>query len=755
MKQSDTKNNQTPAQNMQAEKERDAGNLGNIEEIHSNDIASLYEKLGFPASSSAVGLIITDTNGLIISFNKTIQDLFGITIEEYKNKNVTDLYANPKDRKRLVEMLSKSNMVRDFEVQVKQKNGTIRDVLANIDYVDVNRKHILMTSIYDITQYKQSGKELDKHYQALFSSVPVGITVTDDPGNIVISNNAVKELLGYTADEMKDMNVRDFYYVPTDRRELIRLMRKLGNLRDFETNFRHKDGSVIPVLINTDRIEFNNRKNMLLTSIRDISNLKRAKDELTRERDFSNAILNIAATLIVVLDKKGKITRFNRSCERISGYTAEEINGTYLWETNFFDPVITRKQINNLLSDAHPTAYETTVVSKRGDRYFVSWTFAALRDKERNIEYIIATGLDSTKRHRAEQKLQEANQKLSAWVHDLQIRTEEMDKVNELGEQLQSCQTIAEAYAISAKYIKRVCPNSSGALYVINASRDLAEAMQMWGEPALTLQVFTPLSCWAIRRGRQHLVDEQHPGLLCKHITGPENNRYLCVPLMVNGETIGILHLSNIADDEPDRLEMDNRSYTEHKTQLITMIAEHIALAIANLQLRETLRQQSIRDALTGLFNRRYMEETLERELQRAQRENTPISLIMFDIDHFKNFNDQAGHDAGDALLRELGVYLRNDTRGGDIICRYGGEEFFVVLPGANAKDAAQRAEQMRRDVSELLVYHLGQPLPKCTISLGVSAYPENGQTSETLLKAADTAMYRAKNEGRNRVILA
>ena len=755
MKPPEMKKKQPSSRKSKNEQEKKTDNLGGLGKATDDEISLLYEKFGFPAGSSAVGLIITDTTGLIISFNKTIRDLFGIGIEEYRNTNVTDLYADPSDRKHLLEMLSKSNSVRDFEVRVKPKHGPIRDVLANIDYVDVNGKRVLLTSIYDITQYKQGGSELDKSYQALFKSVPVGITVTDVPGNVVISNNAVKELLGYTADDIQEMNMRDFYYAPEDRHKLIELTKKLGNVRDFETNFRHKNGSKIPVLINTDSIEFNDQNNMLLTSIRDISNLKRVKDELMQERDFSNAILNIAATLIVVLDKKGMITRFNRSCERISGYTSEEIDGTYLWETNFFDPVITRDQIDRLLSDAHPTAYETTVVSKRGDRYFVSWTFAALRNPEGNIDYIIATGIDTTKRHQAEQELQEANKKLASWVRDLQIRTEEMDKVNELGEQLQSCQTIAEAYAISARYIKRVCPNSSGALYAINASRDLAEAMQMWGDPPMTQQVFMPLSCWAIRRGRQHLVDEQHPGLLCGHITGPDTNRYLCVPLMVNGEAIGILHLCNIASDEPDRLEMDSKSYTEHKTQLITMIAEHIALAIANLQLRDTLRQQSIRDALTGLFNRRYMEETLERELQRSQRENTSISLIMFDIDHFKRFNDQAGHDAGDALLRELGVYLRKDTRGGDIVCRYGGEEFLAVLPGASAEDAMQRAEQMRKDVSELLVYHLGQPLPKCTISLGVSVYPQNGQTSELLLKAADTALYRAKNEGRNRVILA
>jgi len=189
--------------------------------------------------------------------------------------------------------------------------------------------------------------------------------------------------------------------------------------------------------------------------------------------------------------------------------------------------------------------------------------------------------------------------------------------------------------------------------------------------------------------------------------------------------------------------------------QIITTIAEHIALAISNLRLKETLRQQSIRDALTGLFNRRYMEETLERELRRAKRENKPVGIIMIDIDFFKDFNDRIGHGGGDALLRELGAFLINSTRGGDVACRYGGEEFLLVLPDANLEDAGRRAEEMRKGVKALRVDYLGKTFAKCSISLGVAVFPENGETSEVLLNAADKALYRAKNEGRDRVVLA
>jgi len=741
------------AQNTQTSKSNRTKLSGKNE---NENFSGLYEKFGYLSSASSVGLIITDPDGAIISFNKTVQDLLGISIEESRNTNVSNLYVKPNDRLHLLDMLSKSNTVRDFETKLKHKDGTVRTVLANVDFIELNDSHVLLTSLYDIAQYKQRQDALiesEKSYRELFSNAPVGITVTDYKGNLIVSNNAIQELLGYTTEDLSSISVRDFYYIKAERQQLLDLTEKLGNVRDFETVFMHKSGRAISVLINTDMIEFNNQSNMLLTSIRDISNLKQIEDELTKERDFSNAILNIAASLIVVLDRRGTIARFNRACEQTTGYSFDEMSGTYFGDATYIDSKITREQVDKLLNGDYPNPHETVWLSKSGDKHLISWTDTTLINNDGQVEYVIATGIDITKRQKAEDELQRANRELAVWVKELQERSEELNQLNEMGEMLQSCQTVDEACAISSQYIQRICPDSHGALYLMNASRNFAEAAEMWGEPAFTQKVFAPLSCWAIRRGRQHLVDDAHPGLRCDHITGSQSRQYLCVPLLVNGEAIGILHLNHV--DPQDQQETTSVLYTEHKTQLITTIAEHIALALSNLKLKETLRQQSIRDALQGLFNRRYMEETLERELKRAERESKSVGVIMFDIDHFKEFNDLAGHDGGDALLRELGAFLNRSTRGGDIICRYGGEGFSSVLPNISIEDARLRAEELRLGVKELLVYHLGKLLAKCTISLGVAVFPENGLTIETLLKAADDALYRAKSEGRDRVVLA
>jgi len=216
------------------------------------------------------------------------------------------------------------------------------------------------------------------------------------------------------------------------------------------------------------------------------------------------------------------------------------------------------------------------------------------------------------------------------------------------------------------------------------------------------------------------------------------------------GEALGVLHLAIRGTDLPHP-----DTWDESVEQLAGAVAEQIGLAITNLRLRETLRHQSIRDPLTGLFNRRYMEESLVRELQRASRAGIPVSVIMLDLDHFKRFNDSFGHAAGDALMRALATVLQKGIRVEDIACRYGGEEFALILPGAPLHIAQARAEGIRQAAARLSVEHQGTSLGAVTLSLGIAVFPDQGATGETVLKAADTALYRAKAEGRDRVVTA
>jgi diguanylate cyclase (GGDEF)-like protein len=334
-------------------------------------------------------------------------------------------------------------------------------------------------------------------------------------------------------------------------------------------------------------------------------------------------------------------------------------------------------------------------------------------------------------------------------TQQMQAGAAELETLNQLGEWLQACTTVEEAHDVIGRLVGHLFPGMAGTVGVISASRNLVDTVATWGVlPAGEEGIFAPDECWALRRGQPHIVTDARKDLVCPHLRKAPPATYLCIPLVAHGETAGLLH---IASSPAGRAGAPAPSAATAQ-RLATQVAEQLALALSNLALRERLRNQSIRDPLTGLFNRRYLEETLERELARAERSQHPIGVIMIDVDHFKRFNDSFGHNAGDALLREFGGLLRTHIRGGDIACRYGGEEFAVIMPDATLEDTQHRAEELRQATLQLRVTDQDQALGQVTISLGVAALPQHGTDSARLLRAADRALYSAKNAGRNRV---
>src|SRR6185295_13782874 len=245
-----------------------------------------------------------------------------------------------------------------------------------------------------------------------------------------------------------------------------------------------------------------------------------------------------------------------------------------------------------------------------------------------------------------------------------------------------------------------------------------------------------------------------HSKLSCQHLIAPPQGAYLCAPLMGQGEVQGMLHVQYAATPAGDSETARKRQLESQQAWALT-VSEHIALALANLKLRDTLRAQAVHDSLTGLYNRRYLERALEREVLRAARNKRTVGVIMLDLDHFKQFNDSHGHEAGDALLRALGDYLVTHVRAEDIACRYGGEEFVVILPEASPEMSRVRAQELWKGVQGLHVNLHGELLRGVTASLGVAAFPAQGTTVAELLRAADAAMYAAKRQGRDRVEFA
>ncbi|MDP2324095.1 MAG: sensor domain-containing diguanylate cyclase [Gammaproteobacteria bacterium] len=232
-----------------------------------------------------------------------------------------------------------------------------------------------------------------------------------------------------------------------------------------------------------------------------------------------------------------------------------------------------------------------------------------------------------------------------------------------------------------------------------------------------------------------------------------ERSWYVCLPLIAGGEALGSLWLA--APGTPDETAENGGEIDGDRMDFYVAVAETLSFAIANLRLRETLRYQALRDPLTGLFNRRYLHDVVDHELQRAASRNQELSVVMFDIDHFKRLNDAFGHAAGDTVLARLGALLREWVRADDIAVRYGGEEFTIVLPDTSSELAVARAESLRQAIASLSVEHDGQPLVQVTISAGIATFPVHGIDREALIQSADQALYASKRAGRNRVSLA
>jgi diguanylate cyclase (GGDEF)-like protein len=345
---------------------------------------------------------------------------------------------------------------------------------------------------------------------------------------------------------------------------------------------------------------------------------------------------------------------------------------------------------------------------------------------------------ENSRRREVEQGLRESEAQSEVAVHNLSL-------MHEMTSLLQSCADISESLEVIHQFASRLFPTGGGVLYLFRESRNQLISAVNWGVPADSKEIFQPEDCWALRRGEPHKLDHAHHSLACSHMEHPDDIFSLCMPVMAKGTVLGILYLQRQQDDPVSEVEY----------QLAATMASQVALALSNIKLRETLRDLSVRDPLTGLFNRRYMEESLQREIATAKRKERQLGLAMLDVDHFKKFNDTFGHDAGDLLLREVGVLLMQRSRAGDIACRFGGEEFVMIYPEASPEIVIKLAEELRQAIHDMQVQHFGRSLGQVTASLGLAFFPEHGQTTAALLRAADKALYEAKGAGRNCVQVA
>jgi diguanylate cyclase (GGDEF)-like protein len=378
------------------------------------------------------------------------------------------------------------------------------------------------------------------------------------------------------------------------------------------------------------------------------------------------------------------------------------------------------------------------------DSAWIAWGLAA------TAVLVAAAGWWSAQAARA--RLQKAEAGLFAARAEAQAARASQEGINRdlellgrYGNLLIGCTDLAEALQTSEQMLSQLLPGLAGSIYPLIDGEGLSEATHLWGVHAAEAKLQASAEdCRCMHDGRVHLAQGELPETVCAHVApGAADFSSACIPLATQGESLGWLYLSAPGGGPLPRL------------KIAVAAADQLAFALANLKLRQNLRDLSVRDPLTGLFNRRYLSESLGREIARCHRRGLPLSVLAFDLDHFKAFNDNFGHAAGDAVLFAFARVLAGGSRHEDIACRQGGEEFVLICPEMDRQVALRRALELMAQLASLQVLHEGRRLPPLTTSIGLALLPEHGRTPAELLAQADAALYEAKARGRNRVEIA
>jgi diguanylate cyclase (GGDEF)-like protein/PAS domain S-box-containing protein len=442
--------------------------------------------------------------------------------------------------------------------------------------------------------------------------------------------------------------------------------------------------------------------------------------ELNERTTYLKSLFENSPFGIVVLNRQGRVDLVNEAFTKLSLYEQKELVGHDL--DTLFLPEVPTATLSSAGVLAGQTLQQVTRRARK-DGTFVDVELHAVplvvNDRVRGA-YAICK--DISERIKASQAERAHADSLNRLVKELELQTDQMTMLNDMAGLLECCATTKEACAVVGQSARKLFPDTtSGTLYTFKASRNLVEAAISWGNTPSVEPVFAPDGCWALRRGQPHW--SERGGVVCPHLDSFQPAKHLCLPMVGHGETLGVFHLEFPHDEKT------SEGLRATQQRLGVTVAGQIALSLASLRLRETLRDQSIRDPLTGLFNRRFMQEALERELLRARRKNHPLSLLFLDIDHFKRFNDTFGHDAGDFVLQSFADLLRKFFRGDDVACRCGGEEFAVILPESLAVNAALRADGLRNELKQMKLQYKETRLGSISVSVGIAAFPEHCAT--------------------------
>jgi len=713
--------------------------------------------------NSSLGIRIRDADGNVSYSNQAFLDIFGYKNAAESQAHPPQEYYSPESRAEFLqrnEKISRGEQIPNrVEVDILRKDGTVRHVQIFGHRQLWDGKQQAQTFFNDVTERKQvedALKASEQNFRNSMDTSSIGIRISDNKDHTSYVNKTLLDIFGYKdINEVMSSPPQD-HYSPASHASWVKrhekLMRGEPMPKQVDIDIIRKDGTVRYLDVSMKDV-FWDGKAQNQTLYNDITARKQAEEALHESEEKYRLIVENSSDIIFTLNAEGNIIYISPSVKNILGYKATDLMGRPFQSLVHPDDIpVVQRAIQRHIQDGHqtPGGTEYRIRHLSGEWRWHNGTGNVVRDANGKYIYFLGIARDITEVKRMEEETTQANERLTSLVKRLEEQHRQSVILTDMRDMLQACSKMEETAPIIMGFMKKLFPTSQGALFLLSNSRSDLESVVTWGDFPVNSEnnIFPPDACWGLRRGHAHVVEDIKVGPICPHLNNTLLAPYVCLPLMAKGDILGLLHLKNAfsanGSGNPEIADL---------RQMATTLSEYLSLSIANVKLSESLSRQSIQDPQTGLYNRRFMEESLQREITRAARKSKTIGLIMADLDHFKKFNDVYGHAAGDKIISQIGKLFNDKFRGSDIACRYGGEEFLIILPETSLADTVKRADRLREEIKKMEMVFQGQILGAITMSMGAAAYPDNGTRMEELLRVADTALYKAKQEGRDRVI--
>ncbi len=603
----------------------------------------------------------------------------------------------------------------------------------------------VLSIVRNITERKKIEEELrlsENLFRNLFSRLPLGLYRTSATGKLLEGNPAIIQLLGFKDfNEIVETNFFDYFVQPQVRTENINQICASKTSRIFEYQLRRKDNSIIwvrdqckPIFSENGQVEF------FEGVLEDITNHTIALEKIKQSEELFRLLAEKANDLISLHKQDLSLLYVSPSVFHLLGYKPEDLLNQSLITLVHPDDTekLTQEIHNNRYKKLIPNI-ETRWMNKNGNYRWFETSLQQVIDTNGELIQVVMISRDIGDRKLSDSKLKDTQLQLAERIKELERSTKELNLLTEMANILQIISETTESGEVIRAYGNKLFPDLQGAIYLLAPDSTQLQIFTSWGQnQPSTYPIIKLGDCWALRRGRMYIYHNNQTGPLCTHIPKDYNGCFLCLPMQSENKSIGLFTLQT---------SHASQQISTSQQQLAAVFTEQINLALSNLRLRDRLKIQATHDPLTGLMNRYFMEESLERELKRAQRNKTTVGIIMFDLDYFKSLNTRFGHPTVDKLLQKFGQLLKTNFRASDIACRYGGDEFLLILPEADLKSTYQKANQFREIVKELTVQNDKHSPQSISISAGVAEWPTHGNSTAELLNRVDEALLKAKEQ--------